>query len=43
MTTGFIIGLFILLFLYNVYGPGIHKKMIDKFEQDILELKEYIN
>lgn len=43
LTTAFIIGLFILLFLYNVYGPGIHKKMIDKFEQDILERKEYIN
>lgn len=43
LTTGSIIGLFILLFLYNVYGPGIHKNMIDKFEQDILELKEYIN
>jgi hypothetical protein len=43
LTTILIIGLFILLFLYNLKGPGIHKNMINKFEQDILELKEYIN
>jgi len=42
LTTIFIIGLFVLLFLYNLKGPGIHKKMIDKFEKDIFELNEYI-
>ena len=42
LTTILIIGLFILLFLYNLKGPGIHKNMIDRLEKDILELKEYI-
>ncbi|NLM68091.1 MAG: hypothetical protein GX180_13105 [Enterococcus sp.] len=42
LTTIFIFGLFILLFLYNLKGPAIHKKMIDKFEKEILELKEYL-
>jgi len=42
LTITFIVALFILLFLYNLKGSGVHKKMIDKFEKDILELKEYI-
>ena len=42
LTTVLIIGLFILLFLYNLKGSGIHKNMNDKFEKEILELKEYI-
>lgn len=41
LTIGFIIGLFIILFSYNLKGPAIHRKMIDKFEKEILELKEY--
>jgi len=42
LTTIFIVGLFVLLFLYNLIGPNIHKNMIDKFEKDIFELNEYI-
>lgn len=41
LTITFMVALFILLFLYNLKVSGFHKKMIDKFEKDILELKEY--
>lgn len=42
LTIAFIIGLFVLLFLYNLRGSKIHKNMIEKFEMDIFELNEYI-
>jgi hypothetical protein len=35
LTTIFIIGLFVLLFLYNLKGSRIHKNVIDKFEMSI--------
>ena len=42
LTITFIVALLILLFIYNLKGSVFHKKMIDKFEKDILELNEYV-
>ena len=39
-TIFFMSALFIVMFLYNLKGPRIHKNMIGKLEKDILELKE---
>ena len=42
MTTIFILGLFIILFSYNLKGSKIHKNMIERLEREIFELNEYI-
>jgi len=37
-----IVGLFLVLFLYNIKGPKVHRNMIQKLERDILEVNEYL-